>query len=177
LPRHTQDGSPEGKPLTRLEGSELRQSCSTEVPGRGSAARPPPPVVAPPTSWLRTPSRGDPPLKLSPVRGGLPVWQGGDRPQQMNGWGLTVRSQVVGQPQSTRLSPLTRTSQLVTRAVATAPYREPAPYGRQVKRGVAAGRSAQRACSRSNDWRRGAAGSPDPERLLGRRLLIQKIPV
>src|SRR6267378_5850554 len=30
----------------------------------------------------------------------------------------------------------------------------------QVKRGVAAGRSAQRACERSSDWRRGAAGSP-----------------
>src|ERR1700682_3282510 len=30
------------------------------------------------------------------------------------------------------------------------------------KRGVAAGRSAQRACERSSDWRRGAAGSPDP---------------
>ena len=29
-------------------------------------------------------------------------------------------------------------------------------------RGVAAGRSAQRACERSSDWRRGAAGSPDP---------------
>ena len=28
--------------------------------------------------------------------------------------------------------------------------------------GVAAGRSAQRACERSSDWRRGAAGSPDP---------------
>jgi hypothetical protein len=34
-------------------------------------------------------------------------------------------------------------------------------------RGVAAGRSAQRACERSSDWRRGAAGSPDPEHLLG----------
>jgi hypothetical protein len=32
-------------------------------------------------------------------------------------------------------------------------------------RGVAAGRSAQRACERSSDWRRGAAGSPDPENL------------
>src|SRR5690349_10028294 len=32
-------------------------------------------------------------------------------------------------------------------------------------RGVAAGRSAQRACERSSDWRRGAAGSPDPEKL------------
>ena len=30
-------------------------------------------------------------------------------------------------------------------------------------RGVAAERSAQRACERSSDWRRGAAGSPDPE--------------
>ena len=30
-------------------------------------------------------------------------------------------------------------------------------------RGVAAGRSAQRACERSSDWRRGAAGSPDPD--------------
>src|SRR5579859_3642764 len=29
-------------------------------------------------------------------------------------------------------------------------------------RGVAAERSAQRACERSNDWRRGAASSPDP---------------
>src|SRR5216684_3781150 len=35
----------------------------------------------------------------------------------------------------------------------------------QVKRGVAAGRSAQRACERSSDWRRGAAGSPDPDAL------------
>ena len=33
-----------------------------------------------------------------------------------------------------------------------------------IKRGVAAGRSAQRACERSSDWRRGAASSPDPER-------------
>src|SRR5438105_3796301 len=32
-------------------------------------------------------------------------------------------------------------------------------------RGVAAGRSAQRACERSCDWRRGAAGSPDPDSL------------
>jgi hypothetical protein len=32
------------------------------------------------------------------------------------------------------------------------------------KRGVAAGRSAQRACERSSDWRRGAASSPHPER-------------
>src|SRR5205823_911643 len=32
-------------------------------PGRGSAARPPPPVVAPLASSLCTPSRGDPPLK------------------------------------------------------------------------------------------------------------------
>src|SRR5438132_1104357 len=32
-------------------------------------------------------------------------------------------------------------------------------------RGVAAGRSAQRACERSSDWRRGAAGSPDPDSL------------
>jgi hypothetical protein len=31
-----------------------------------------------------------------------------------------------------------------------------------VRGGVAAGRSAQRACERSSDWRRGAAGSPDP---------------
>src|SRR5207253_2911145 len=41
-------------------------------------------------------------------------------------------------------------------------------------RGVAAGRSAQRACERSSDWRRGAAGSPDPSALyytnVGRRL-------
>jgi hypothetical protein len=36
-------------------------------------------------------------------------------------------------------------------------------------RGVAAGRSAQRACERSSDWRRGAAGSPDPEHLPGSR--------
>jgi hypothetical protein len=34
-------------------------------------------------------------------------------------------------------------------------------------RGVAAGRSAQRACERSSDWRRGAAGSPDPKHLPG----------
>ena len=33
-----------------------------------------------------------------------------------------------------------------------------------LKRGVAAGRSAQRACERSSDWRRGAAGSPDPDK-------------
>src|SRR4051794_22901920 len=33
---------------------------------------------------------------------------------------------------------------------------------RPIMRGVAAGRSAQRACERSSDWRRGAAGSPDP---------------
>src|SRR5207245_6844633 len=32
-------------------------------------------------------------------------------------------------------------------------------------RGVAAGRSAERACERSSDWRRGAAGSPDPDSL------------
>ena len=32
-----------------------------------------------------------------------------------------------------------------------------------VMRGVAAGRSAQRACERSSDWRRGAASSPDPD--------------
>src|SRR3954454_8524107 len=32
-------------------------------------------------------------------------------------------------------------------------------------RGVAAGRSAQRACERSSDWRRGAASSPDPDEL------------
>src|SRR5258708_15206443 len=31
-----------------------------------------------------------------------------------------------------------------------------------VKGGVAAERSAKRACERSSDWRRGAAGSPDP---------------
>jgi hypothetical protein len=31
-------------------------------------------------------------------------------------------------------------------------------------RGVAAGRSAQRACERSSDWRRGAASSPDPDK-------------
>jgi hypothetical protein len=41
-------------------------------------------------------------------------------------------------------------------------------YGAAARtRGVAAGRSAQRACERSSDWRRGAAGSPDPEHLLG----------
>ena len=34
---------------------------------------------------------------------------------------------------------------------------------RTTQRGVAAGRSAQRACERSNDWRRGAASSPDPD--------------
>src|ERR1700704_1649438 len=36
-------------------------------------------------------------------------------------------------------------------------------WGEAPSRGVAAGRSAQRACSRSCDWRRGAAGSPDPD--------------
>jgi hypothetical protein len=41
----------------------------------------------------------------------------------------------------------------------------PLPYGTARTRGVAAGRSAQRACERSSDWRRGAAGSPDPEDL------------
>src|SRR5207302_5331934 len=40
--------------------------------------------------------------------------------------------------------------------------RLPRPEPRPV-RGVAAGRSAERACERSSDWRRGAAGSPDPE--------------
>ena len=43
--------------------------------------------------------------------------------------------------------------------------RDARPGGRQptpdTQRGVAAGRSAQRACERSSDWRRGAAGSPD----------------
>ncbi len=35
-------------------------------------------------------------------------------------------------------------------------------------RGVAAGRSAQRACERSSDWRRGGAASPDPDKLTQR---------
>ena len=39
-------------------------------------------------------------------------------------------------------------------------------YMPALKRGVAAGRSAQRACERSSDWRRGAAGSPDPDYVL-----------
>src|SRR5215831_13425269 len=42
------------------------------APGRGSPAGPPPPVAAPPTSWLRAPSRGDPPLKSLAVGGGPP---------------------------------------------------------------------------------------------------------
>src|SRR6516225_7729660 len=41
---------------------------------------------------------------------------------------------------------------------------QPTRAAQLVTRGVAAGRSAQRACERSSDWRRGAAGSPDPER-------------
>src|SRR5207302_8256317 len=45
--------------------------------------------------------------------------------------------------------------------------RLPRPEPRPV-RGVAAGRSAQRACERSSDWRRGAAGSPDPEHVVAR---------
>src|SRR5262252_3634314 len=51
-------------------GFEVSAFCAA---GRGSPAGPPPPVAAPPTSWLRAPSRGDPPLKLLAVRGGLPV--------------------------------------------------------------------------------------------------------
>src|SRR5258708_7518907 len=39
------------------------------------------------------------------------------------------------------------------------------PYWPATQRGVAAGRSAQRACERSYDWRRGAAGSPEPKKL------------
>ena len=41
-----------------------------------------------------------------------------------------------------------------------------------LKRGVAAGRSAQRACERSSDWRRGAAGSPDPDKCKARNLAV-----
>jgi hypothetical protein len=43
-------------------------------------------------------------------------------------------------------------------------------------RGVAAGRSAQRACERSSDWRRGAAGSPDPEYLQPHTELLPSSP-
>src|SRR5215203_3399499 len=39
-------------------------------------------------------------------------------------------------------------------------------------RGVAPEVSAQRACERSNERGRGAAGSPDPDRLLGRALFV-----
>jgi hypothetical protein len=40
--------------------------------------------------------------------------------------------------------------------------------GSNVKRGVAAGRSAQRACSRSSDWRRGARRAPPTRNSCGR---------
>ena len=45
-------------------------------------------------------------------------------------------------------------------------------YMPALKRGVAAGRSAQRACERSSDWRRGAAGSPDPDYVLLRPIYL-----
>ncbi len=50
-------------------------------------------------------------------------------------------------------------------ALSSAVYRRATPQrcGSARTRGVAAGRSAQRACERSSDWRRGAAGSPDPK--------------
>ena len=38
-------------------------------------------------------------------------------------------------------------------------------------RGGKVDKNAQRACERSSDWRRGAAGSPDPERQ--KRLLLK----
>jgi len=40
-----------------------------------------------------------------------------------------------------------------------------------LKRGVAAGRSAQRACERSSDWRRGGAASPDPDEFATHNLM------
>ena len=45
------------------------------------------------------------------------------------------------------------------------------PAALVLKRGVAAGRSAQRACERSSDWRRGAAGSPDPYKCKARNFV------
>jgi hypothetical protein len=161
----------------------------------GGACGPPPPVVAPRASSLRTPSRGDPPLNLSPMRGGLPVGHGGDRPQHTGRWDWRCRyrphyvlaSLVEGGPPRGRSEqrwthrrratldlPLARhigpntspPSFRLLRAIAALPYREPAPHGRQVKRGVAAGRSAQRACSRSNDWRRGARRAPPTRNFL-----------
>src|SRR5439155_10385343 len=43
-----------------------------------------------------------------------------------------------------------------------AQWQAPRPDRGARTRGVAAGRSVERACERSSDWRRGAAGSPDP---------------
>src|SRR5579871_890401 len=48
----------------------------------------------------------------------------------------------------------------------------PQKRGSARTRGVAAGRSVQRACERSSDWRRGAAGSPDPHASERRTLVI-----
>src|SRR5438270_8771721 len=67
------------------------------------------------------------------------------------------------------------TRKKLPRAARESPRERAFPSGEApLKRGVAAGRSAQRACERSSDWRRGGAASPDPTSLNPDPALVQR---
>jgi len=144
----------------------------------GGACGPPPPVAAALASSLRAPSRGDPPLKLlveaHVSRAGR--WVAAQCTVVCGGSGSPdYRCTAPSESRTARASPHLSVSRPPEHDPTTSRCAEPPDYGctapfgmpnRQttnVKRGVAAGRSAQRACERSSDWRRGAAGSPDPD--------------
>jgi hypothetical protein len=173
-------------------GSAVRglEVAASLAPGRGSPAGPPPPVAAPPTSWLRAPSRGDPPLKLLAVRGGQPV---GRIPKSV--WIKACRSMRVdpGVRINTWGSPSLSSARIDTcdhlflsnvppwrpqtsaLAYAMSPLEGGPPRtASKVKRGVAAGRSAQPTCWRSSDWRRGARRAP-PTRSVNREQRVTGI--
>ena len=127
----------------------------------GGACGPPPPVAAPLASSLRAPSRGDPPLK--------------DRAHGYAERGVVrCDDSVLSQAPDVRACHAGRRA--LRRGATSSGWRDtsghnawPATQRRStrcdvLKRGVAAGRSAQRAYERSSDWRRGAAGSPDPDK-------------
>ena len=129
-------------PLGARSNQPETAKCVLDCQSRGSPAGPPPPVAAALASSLRAPSRGDPPgLRRDRSR-------------------YSERGKCAAPTDHD--TALARGSES-TPAVAHVGAPERPGACDVLKRGVAAGRSAQRACERSSDWRRGAAGSPDPD--------------
>jgi hypothetical protein len=152
----------------------------------GGACGPPPPVAASRCA-LRAPSRGDPPrtcvrascaVKALSVATAEPSKGCATTLRVTAGAAMTVshhRAAAVGVCSTSDESAgktLSHVRRIGSKTLSHVPRIGSKTLSVLVRRaeartrGVAAGRSAQRE-ARSSDWRRGAAGSPDPEHLLG----------